>query len=159
MIWAPHLLMARKNHASYTVWIVIRQKVWKSSKTRNGVNQRVKDSHSRQCLYLKWFGFDRLKKEISQDLNHNHYDSFGPNDGYHPPCYNAFTLKAKLLAAEKRKANYRVTERKTSTPTKVKRSSDPRRQHLASATTSTCSQKRAENLLPEICLICRKNKR
>ena len=103
---------------------------------------------------LKWSDFDGPEKEISQQLILR--DSFGPNDGYHPSCYNSFTHKSRLLAAEKRKAKG-VTERKNTSPTKLKRISD--RQRHASATTSTLtSQKRSENLLPEICLICRKNK-
>ena len=90
-------------------------------------------------------------------------DSFcDATDGYHVLCYNSFTNKARLIQAEKRKEKG-TTERKPSPLKKTKKKRLRQRRSssvstTASGSTTSSRQQRSQYVLPNECIICKKDR-
>ncbi|KAK7467983.1 hypothetical protein BaRGS_00036789 [Batillaria attramentaria] len=92
-----------------------------------------------QCCE-QWVNLDGCERERAQLLTQKPERSDG--DGYHDACYKAFTHKVRIAQAEKRVAKGKLV-RKPSPVRKVLRKREDRR---------------PSNILPPVCIICRKEK-
>lgn len=99
---------------------------------------------------LKWIDLDGPEREAADNLvgRTGSTSTYHPDeDGYHESCYNAYTHKRRISDATARKE--KCVERE---PSPVKATAPKR------ASQRQTSKKRAENVLPRICIICRKSK-